>query len=335
MRLKTMLIAWLLLITLAPAGSVWASTFNVTCGGTDEEETLTTISAALARASFRGEPTVINVTGPCSENVTVHDLDAVTITTSTGASITDPTGGAKSVFDIQRSHDISISNLTISAPPLAGSGITAGNGYAAVSCQFASSCFLTNNSITSGTGDGVFVARGSNAEINGGTVSNNVGRGIVANFGSRAGVTGVTLNNNGGATGSAQIRLYSHSSLLLRFSSVTNNTSYFGVRLTDHSSAEFGEDVISGNVSGGVSLEGGSEAAFYAVGTGTSITGNQGGGVLIWDVSLANFWGPGETGTSATDNVSGNGVFDLNCETGHAFAIGALPLASLTNCKAP
>ena len=311
-----------------------AVTLQVNCGGS---RGLTSIGSALnllKRVVNRG-PNTINVSGTCSENVALYDLSHLTITSTTGASVTDPTGGAKPVFDIQRSQDVSVSGLSIWAPLLSSSGITAGNGDAAVSCTLASSCFLSNNSITSGTGDGVFVARSSSADISGGIISDNAGRGIAANLGSRAGVTGVTMNNNGNLTSSAQIRLYNHSSLQLRSSTITNNTAYYGIRLTDNSSADIQDDVISGNQSGGVSIEGGSEVSFYPSGSGTSITGNTGGGVLVWDVSLAHFWGPVETGTSITDKVSGNGGMDINCETGHAFAIGMVPTSGTTNCIAP
>jgi len=92
---------------------------------------------------------------------------------------------------------------------------------------------------------------------------------------------------------------------------------------------------LSANRSGGVSLESSSEASFDRNVTGNSITANRGGGgVLVSDVSFANFLG---TGTAVKDTVTGNGNKDVFRSGSHAFVNGLANLESTTatSCTAP
>jgi len=91
---------------------------------------------------------------------------------------------------------------------------------------------------------------------------------------------------------------------------------------------------LSANTSGGVSLESRLGGELRSHVTRNSITANGGGGVLVSDVSFANFLG---AGTAVKDTVTGNGNKDVFCSGSHAFVNGLANLESTTttSCTAP
>ncbi len=311
-----------------PLEAARATTIAVNCDATNARG-LHSIGAALARFS-RTEPLTILVSGTCNENVAIHNLDQVVLAGQPGASINDASNGALPTVDIRSSQSISITGLRITSANAAGAGSQL------VTCGLESSCMSQGNTFTNASGDGVLVYRGSGLESSGDTFVDSAGRGLVVRDGARAAAIGDSFTNNGATSDSAQIRLLTHASLQLRFSTLDKG-SYFGVRLTDHSTAEFIDDTITNHAAGGVSLESASEAVFNPSTTGNVITGNPGGGVIINDVSLGNFYGTAETGGTANNVISGNGTVDINCTSAHAFVVGSGSTqgGGTSNCSAP
>src|SRR5271167_4705675 len=97
----------LLLGSAAQAGTLW-----VNCGG---KGGLNSIGAALkSLQNFESrEPTTINVSGACHENVVIQSIDRLTLTAVNGASIIDPSGGSLSTVTIDDSRDVAINGFTI------------------------------------------------------------------------------------------------------------------------------------------------------------------------------------------------------------------------------
>jgi hypothetical protein len=318
MRSRTVFVFALLICAVIAVGSAQAATFHVNCSSTgqEDEDSLRSIGAAIARLG-RGDPSTIVVNGACTENVVIQSVDRLTINALAGASITDASAGTAAVISIADSRGIFVTGFSVTG------------GGTSIVCGDHSTCSFSGNSIQNSSGDGLVVTNGSSADSVGDVFHNNAGRGLVVSYASSAIVTNATVTNNGVPFGETNIRLRNHASLALRNSTVQGSV-YVGIRLTDHSTLELVDNVITANTFSGVSLESSSEATFDANVTGNTINANSGGGVLLYDVSLANF-------TTGQDTITGNGNKDVYCSGSHAFATGLanLKAATTTNCTAP
>ena len=276
--------AILVAVGMTAAACSQAADVTVRCGG-GGEDAFPSISMALAHLDARG-PNTVTVYGACQENVSISFFNRLTLNANAGASISDASGGANSVIAITDSQTVVFSGFTI-------------NG--AVVCKITSTCGFFGNTFQNSPGDGLLIASGSYALLNGDRIVNNtLGRGMVVDGGSRVDATGITLTGNGVGVGVADsgIRAQQGAVLLLTASTIANNGSN-GVRITDHSTLHSTDNTVTGNVDNGVSVESGSEARFTRVGRGNVISGNGNYGVLIADLSLGN-------NETAGNNISGN-----------------------------
>ena len=139
-------------------GSAQAATLNVNCNGSSENQ-LNSIGTALKLLKPEG-PNTINVSGSCHENVLIQGFQNLTLNAISGASITDVSGGAGFVVDIEDSTDVTLQGLTING------------GDIGVLCGDFSVCRFKNNTIqdaVTGDGIGVWVGR-SRASLDGDVV---------------------------------------------------------------------------------------------------------------------------------------------------------------------
>ena len=114
MTRKVKVLVWLLsglCFWMFLPGSAQAATLNVNCNGSGEEQ-LTTIGKALNLLKPEG-PNTINVSGSCHERVLIQSFQNLTLNAISGASITDVSGGSRSVVAIQDSTDVTLQGLTI------------------------------------------------------------------------------------------------------------------------------------------------------------------------------------------------------------------------------
>ena len=316
MRKRKFSVAVFLCAALLPA-IAQAANLKVNCSHRSED-TLPTVTAALARLSPTG-PNTVTVSGACHENVTIQSLDRLTLIASSGASITDASGGTADVVLINDSQRITMQGFTVNG------------GSPGVRCVSHSLCRFSGNTIQNSAGDGVVVSR-SHAEFNGDIIQNNsTGRGLVVVQAGEALTLQVTIRGNG-ADGSAAVRVADGSFLFAALTTVQSNGGT-GIRLTDRSTMRSEDSTITGNGGAGVSLEGGSEGRFLVDVTGNVITGNGGHGVRIADLSFANFESPG-------NNISGNTTQpDVICTPQFSAERGALPSSNIgggtTNCVEP
>ena len=322
-RIKHCMTLCLSLLVLAAASTVDAATLYVSCGG---KGPLTSIGAALKVLQNIPGPSTISVSGACHENVVIKNMDRLTIAASTGASITDNSGGTLDVVDVLNSS-VTISGLTID-------GLT-GQNNDTVGCEQGSSCVLIGNTIQGGA-DAVGVYNLSRALIVGGVLQNTTGAGVLAR--GDAAVFGTTIRGNpfAGITvrkgGRLLAAVADPASLPVAAGTatlVTNNTT--GVEVIE--GAEFlcngciiqnnGGDGIHADVSAAMSIQG------TALADGSvfpyMVTGNLGFGVYVGDLSSAAFHGqPG---------VSGNVLLNITCNSPTAVTRGAVAAAGgATSC---
>src|SRR5215469_10118029 len=123
-RLKVGLRPCLPLVFLMAASTVRATTLSVNCAAKEE---LHSIGAALKvlQNGEGHEPSTINVSGACHENVVIHSVDRLTLNAINGASVSDASGGKLDVIDTFDSHDVAIKGFTIDA---GSDGVSGANG---------------------------------------------------------------------------------------------------------------------------------------------------------------------------------------------------------------
>ena len=314
------------LLLLCGSGVAQAATLFVHCGAST---VLTTVGAALKALKYseNSGPSTINVSGACHENVLIKNIDRLIIAGSNGASITDASGGAADVVDLQNSR-VTITGLTIDGQN--------GVNNDAVDCEQGSHCTLLGNTIQGGA-DAVGVFALSSALIVGGTVQNGTSDGIFA-IGDVVGF-GVLIQGNpvglivtrGGRARIGFVDPASFPGYARTPTTVENN--HVGVQVDQAQFACTG-CVIQGNLGNGINADVSAEVrvgpAFFLDGStaAPSVTRNTGQGVYLGDLSSAIFNGPSST-------VSGNGQPDIVCNSPTSMTRGALTAAggaAHTNC---
>jgi hypothetical protein len=295
------------------ASTVRATTLSVNCG---EKGGLHSIGAALKvlQNGVGHEPSTINVSGACHENVVIQSLDRLTLNAVNGASVSDASGGKLDVILIQDSRDVAINGFSINA---GSDGVSGANG---IDCADWSACRLALNVIQgAGSGAGLAVYQASEATVDGDTFQNN-GVGLIANSGSkvRAGGQARPFTSQGNGVGISTSR----EGLVFVLATVQNNSGQ-GVNVQFHSTLELQGGSISHNGAEGARVREGSKARFTG---GITITNNGGSGVLIRDLSMVEF--------DAT--VTGNsGAYDVECDPQFPATRFVASTGGTTNCVEP
>lgn len=267
------------------ASAPQAATLQVSCGARTAG-TLASIGAALKALQYANihEPTTINVTGACRENVVIQSLDRLTLTAN-HASISDASGGTLDVIAVLDSRDVAINGFAVN-----GASMGSANG---ISCNDYSTCRLSGN-VIQGAGNGGFaVYQQSQATLDGDMLQNNAGAGLVVRSGStvRAGLRPFTSRNNGqGVNIGRQAFTYGIATI--------ENNSDAGVTAGEQSTIDLGGS-ISRNGSRGADIREGSVARFV----NATISGNAAEGVLVHDLSMVTFIGATVTGNGGTDVI--------------------------------
>jgi len=316
MRARFVFVAAVLGLMAAPLTS-HAITLQVNCD--QPKSKLPTIGAALqALNGLIGNlaPNTIEVTGACKENITIDGISDLTLTAKNGASITDVSGGTKQVILVTRSHNFSLNGFAIrggGGPPFP----------TAILC-IASSCYFSGNNVqTQNTVFGVYVTGGALAYFNGDVIEQS-SAGLIVNLSGRVVFLGGAIRNNT----FAGVELAEDSFLFASGTSIDHNGGP-GVQLSDHSTLRLTGATITANNGAGVVLQTASEARFWPLQVGNTISGNMGPGVSIGDQSWANF----DTFFSSLPNiVSGNGQPDVSCAGHFSGASNAPTTSGTTNC---
>jgi len=313
-------------LLLMSTGTVRAATLYVHCGG---KTGLSSIGAALKALQYSEDhgPSTINVSGACHENVLVQNVDRLTIAGTSGASITDASGGAADVVDIRNS------NLTITGMTIDGLN---GINNDTVDCEQGSHCTLIKDTIQ-GAAEPVGVYALSSAVIVGGVLQNGTSDGLFV-FGDVV-AAGVLIQGNpvglvvrfGGRVRIGLVDPASYPGFAKTPTTIQNNGA--GVTVTQAQFACAG-CVIEANSGDGINAD---VSAQVRINPGFSIdgssvaprvTGNAGHGVYLGDLSSGLFAGPQST-------VSGNGQPDIVCNSTTSVSRGALTAAggaAHTNC---
>ncbi|HEV2489855.1 MAG TPA: right-handed parallel beta-helix repeat-containing protein [Candidatus Acidoferrales bacterium] len=307
-KLCTLIMTLLFAALTVPAGTRGA-TVSVNCNLSIGP--LHSITAALKFLNPQ-EPNTLNVSGACKENVVIQSFDRLTLNASPGASITDVSGGNLDVVDIIDSQRVSMNGFIVNG------------GANGVGCLSGSLCRFSGNTIQEAANRGAFV-NNSHASFTGDELQDNAGSGLsVIDNGSvtSAGITaqgnfdGITLNTNG---------------LVVVFGATIRNNKRFGVFGTTNSTFRCVPCNITGSGSDGVRLAQSSTGRFDSFFGAYSITGNEGAGVRLRDLSFSFF---------DAGNITGNlGGTDVVCDPQFSATRGALPASNIgggtTNCSEP
>jgi hypothetical protein len=295
-------------VLIVAASTVRATTLSVNCAAKDG---LHSIGAALKvlQNGEGHEPSTVNVSGACHENLVIQSLDRLTLNAVNGACVSDASGGTLDVILIQDSRDVSVNGFTINA----GAGSSA-NG---VDCSEYSLCRLSGNLVQGAGNGGVAVFGASNATLDGDTLQSN-GIGLLVRTGStvRSGGQGrpITAQNNGQGINLAR-------DATAAIAVVISNNSNVGALAQFNSTMDL-TGSISGNGSAGVLIREASAARL-----GATISGNTGPGVLIQDLSMVTF-----TGGTVTGNGGGT---DVVCSPQYSATRGVADTHPTTNCNEP
>jgi hypothetical protein len=272
------------------------------------------INAALTALSKTGmtRGVTITVTGTCHEDVLVQGFDRLTLLTTTGATIEDPSGGTSITIDIEDSHSVTLQGFTVNGGV---SGVLCGGVSVSV-------CYLTGNTIQSSLFSGVLVSTASSAILIGNVVQNNFGRGMTANLNASAISTNDTFRSNA-SSGIVANQGYVFATTL----TIENNSSdgSAGILALNRAAIRIEGSTITGNGGAGSAVQAGSEAWF----DGTNVTGNSGDGVVVKDLSFVRF---------DTSNITGNlGGTDVSCRPQFPTTRGARTDigGGVTNCVEP
>src|SRR5271154_1845171 len=104
------LLACLLLAPMAHSFTLFVNC-NSHKGPPPSTASLSSIGAALKLVQNAG-PNTINVSGACHENLLIKDTSLLTIAGSSGASLSDASGGTADVIDLRNSQ-VTITGMTI------------------------------------------------------------------------------------------------------------------------------------------------------------------------------------------------------------------------------
>jgi hypothetical protein len=310
---RTFAFSALVLALIAAPGTGHAMTLHVNC---DQPATrLSTINSALKLLHGQPEdvgPNTIEVSGTCNENISIDGMTNVTLTAKNGASISDASGGTLPVIQVQRT-----TNFLLNGFAIRGGG---GPLNAAIYCIWASTCYLSRNNVQSPGHVAINTGFGSFISLDHDTLEQS----LIGLFlhSSRAELVTVTVRNNT----YVGIDALENAFVAVAFSSTIDHN-FGGLLVTDHSTVEIDDSSITNNRFSGVVLQSASEARFGTVtNTGTTINGNGANGVVIDDLSFANF----EARNTAVVNNAGN--VDVVCQ-GHFSALSRnAVLVGTTNC---
>ncbi len=313
MNSKTTCVLFLFVAIWATSKSAQAANLSVNCDKKDKIHKALKVVAALNP----GGPNTINVSGSCKENLVIDGFDRLTLTTKSGASISDHSNGTLPVVFVHDSQSFTLQGFTING------------GADGIDCVGASVCYLRSNTIQSSVGQqGVGVGGGSRGILVGNTIQNNTQRGLTVNGGGQVFSNSDTFSGNASAAIVANSGTYFTADL----SSVTNNGSdgSAAIVVTDHSAARLISCTISGNKGDGVDVQHAAEARFDAYDGPGTVTANSGVGVGVHDLSFALFSG----GTTVTGNLAGT---DVLCSPQFPATRGALSNigGGITNCLEP
>ncbi len=288
----------------------------VDCGSSNK--LINTINGALASLD-PSEDNSVYVRGACNENVTVSGFDRLQLIAQNGASITDASGDTAAVISIDNSARVSVQGFTINCNgPNAQTEV--------IDCTF-SYCAFSGNTVQGGI-DGVDVFRGARASFHGDVLqNNNNGAGIFV------GQNGFVLANGLTTQGNGQGANVAGGFLQINNSTVQNN---FGPGIIVHlnGTVNMFTSTVTGNGSNGINVIGHSTLQVGSPRgvTGSSITNNTGAGIVIKDLSFANF--QNGVSTVVKSNLGGT---DVLCSPQFPATRGALTNigGGTTNCVEP
>ena len=311
-RLKSGVRFCLPLLLFVAASTVSATTLSVNCAA---KEGLHSIGAAL-KVLQNGEghnPSTINVSGACHENIVIQSVDRLTLNAIDGASVSDASGGKLDVISVFDSRDVTINGFTINA---GSDGVSGANG---ISCNDWSECRLALNVIQgAGSGAGFAVYQASKATVDGDTFQNN-GVGLIIHSGTQVRPGGqarqiISRSNGQGIHLARQAFAF--------VAAVIDNNSDSGVVLRFNSTLDLVSGSVSHNGNVGAHVLEGSIARLNG-----TITGNAGAGVLIHDLSMVTF-----TGATVTGNGGGT---DVVCNPQYPVTSAVASTGGTTNCVEP
>ena len=247
----------------------------VDCGSTNKP--INSINNALASLD-PSEDNTVYVKGACKENVNVVGFDRLKLIAQNGASISDASGDTAAVLSIDNSTRVSVQGFTIN-----GSGPNALTE--AIDCTF-SYCAFSGNTVQGGA-DGIDVFGGARASFSGDMFQNNNGGGIVVSQNGLVVAIGVTLRKNG------QCANVAGGFLQLNSSTVQNNFGP-GIVVRLGGTVNMFTSTVTENGGNGVNVTGHSTLQLGFPGTGnggpgSSVTNNSGAGIVVMDLSFANF----------------------------------------------
>jgi hypothetical protein len=295
------------------ADSVDADVRYVNCNSIDK--TVNNISNALASWD-PSENNTIYVRGACKENLDITGFDRLRLIAQNGASISDASGDKIAVISIDNSTRVSVQGFTIN-----GNGPNAQNE--AIDCSF-SYCAFSGNTVQGGS-DGVDVFRGARASFRGDVFqNNNNGAGIFVGQNGFVLALGVTTQRNGQGANAAG------GYLQINNSTVQNNSGA-GIVVRLGGTVNMFASSVTANGGNGINFIGHStfQLGFAGAAKGSSITNNTGAGVLVKDLSFANF--PDDVPNVVKNNL---GAKDVLCSPQFPATRGALTNigGGLTNC---
>ena len=247
----------------------------------------------------------LSVVGSCRENILIHSADRLTLIAKNGASITDHSGGALAVVDIEDSQSVTLQGFTING------------GSAGVSCGTSSVCYLTGNTVEDVLGVGVSVSNGSHIFLESNVIQNSAGAGAIVGDGSQMFSSNDVFQNNAGQGANVGAGAY----FVASNSSFLNNG--VGI-LAAASNLLFHGGTISGSIGNGMTLLADSTVAFRDA---TTVTSNGGEGVHLEDASFAGFQSATVTGNS--------GGLDVDCAPQFTITHFVDRTGGVTNCKEP
>jgi len=302
--MKHFVIAFVLTLCAIPA-IAQGNRFNVNC---DRGERINKVLRTIAKTGTA--PATINVSGTCSESVSIQNFDRLTLTTRTGATIIGPSSRVSAAITVSNSSFITLQGLLIQ------------KGMNGVLCEANSVCNLTGLTVEQATYEGVRFER-SEGILEGNVIQNNGYRGLSAVNGSKVLVGRGVIQSNA----DAGIGVISGSELNLESATIQNNA-LDGVLALLGSSVRMDDSTITGNGGSGIGLYSQSNGSLEQVSTGNVVTGNAGNGVFLRDLSFARFVG--------TNNVSSNlSQPDIECSPQFPATRGSGTAGGTTNCVEP
>ncbi|HEV2521679.1 MAG TPA: right-handed parallel beta-helix repeat-containing protein [Candidatus Acidoferrales bacterium] len=289
----------------------------VDCGSSNT--LINSINRALASLN-PSEDNTVYVHGACRENVAISGFDRLQLIAQNGASISDASGDSAPALSIDNSTRVSVQGFTIN-----GNGPNAQTE--AIDCTF-SYCAFSGNTVQGGS-DGVDVFRGARASFQGDVLqNNNNGAGIFVGQHGFVLAIGVTSKGNGQGANVAG------GFLQINSSTVQNNFG-LGIVVRLGGTVNMFASTVAGNGGNGINVVGHStfQLGFGGNGgPGSSITNNSGAGIMVKDLSFANF--PDGVTNVVKSNLGGT---DVVCSPQFPATRGALTNigGGTTNCVEP